>query len=153
MSPLLPVKARQKIFPEPMTGCWLWGGSINSKGYGRWKDRVKFHMAHRFVYETIIGQIPDGLQLDHLCRVRCCVNPSHLEPVTVTENVRRSLRDRSFVSPDGVIRHFSLKEFCMKGHRFTKESTYVSPRGRWRCKICRAKYNEAYKTKNLHGNA
>lgn len=73
-------------------GCWLWTAAVDpTTGYG------KFHIgpdqrtcgAHRFAYELLVGPIPDGLVLDHLCRVRHCVNPQHLEPVTVGENLRR----------------------------------------------------------------
>jgi len=65
--------------------CWLWTGPLNPGGYGTNGGRL----AHRVVYERLIGQIPAGLTLDHLCRVRNCVNPQHLEPVTIAENLRR----------------------------------------------------------------
>lgn len=70
--------------------CWEWSGSvIKSTGYGQvWADGTN-HLAHRVVYELLIGPIPEGLQLDHLCRNRRCVNPEHLEPVTGKENIRR----------------------------------------------------------------
>lgn len=70
-------------------GCWLWKGSINkATKYGLWRGRP----AHRWAYELFKGQIPTGLDLDHLCRVRDCVNPDHLEPVTMQENFKRGLR-------------------------------------------------------------
>lgn len=65
--------------------CWLWTGSLNSDGYGRFNGKL----AHRRTYLEVVGPIPDGLVLDHLCRVRNCVNPDHLEPVTQRENMRR----------------------------------------------------------------
>lgn len=75
-------------------GCWLWTGSQDGKGYGKTgRGRI-----HRIVYEELVGPIPDGLQLDHLCRVRNCVNPAHLEPVTGRENVRRGRRWSSSTS-------------------------------------------------------
>lgn len=68
------------------SGCWIWDGAIAAEtGYGTCQKK----MAHRVVYEREVGPIPDGLVLDHLCRVRACVNPSHLEPVTIGENARR----------------------------------------------------------------
>lgn len=78
-------------------GCWLWQGALNTKGYavlsvgGRGGRR---HYAHRLSYEIHVGPIPAGLQIDHLCRVRRCVNPAHLEPVTNRENVLRGIAAR-----------------------------------------------------------
>jgi len=69
-------------------GCWEWIGTINKVGYGYLSDGVS-KLAHRFAYELLIGPIPEGLQIDHLCNVRNCVNPAHLEAVTLQENMRR----------------------------------------------------------------
>lgn len=75
---------------DGLGSCWLWQGRLGSKGYGRLDpSRGQHLLAHRFAYEHLIGPIPSGLQLDHLCRVRSCVNPYHLDPVTLAENVRR----------------------------------------------------------------
>lgn len=78
--------------------CWLWTGGVG-RGYGifyRGADRGgSFTVAHRYAYEALVGPIPAGLTLDHLCRVRGCVNPAHLEPVTQAENVRRGWKARS----------------------------------------------------------
>lgn len=71
------------------TPCWLWNGALIQGGYGRYQRGPKGQPAHRAYYEKLVGPIPDGLDLDHLCRVRRCVNPSHLEPVTAAENTRR----------------------------------------------------------------
>lgn len=84
------------------TGCWRWKGTLTDRGYGTYKYRnpspgaprqiaVK---AHRVIYERLIGPIPEGLELDHLCRNRPCVNPAHLEPVTHRENTRRAAAHR-----------------------------------------------------------
>jgi hypothetical protein len=72
------------------SNCWLWTGSL-SRGYGRVRDRRsgKSVPVHRIAYELLVGPIPDGLTIDHLCRVRCCVNPTHLQPVTNRENILR----------------------------------------------------------------
>lgn len=73
------------------SGCWIWTGALTTNGYGqvRWGDRTL--RAYRLVYELLVGPIPDGLQLDHLCRNRRCVNPAHLEPVTQWENWARGM--------------------------------------------------------------
>jgi hypothetical protein len=84
-----------RSIPEPNSGCVLWLGELNSAGYGRISQgnnhvgkRVRY-LAHRVSYELAKGQVPEGMELDHLCRVRCCINPEHLEPVTRSENNRR----------------------------------------------------------------
>lgn len=71
--------------------CWLWVGAVQSKGYGSTTNgKGGSALAHRRAYEAIVGPIPVGMTLDHLCRVKTCVNPAHLEPVTLSENVRRA---------------------------------------------------------------
>lgn len=76
------------------TGCWLWTGAKTSDGYGNFRIGDHWTPAHCFAYKEIIGPIPDGLQLDHLCRVRLCVFPLHLEPVTSRENTIRGWEAR-----------------------------------------------------------
>ena len=79
-------------FATPSDGCWVWAGSITSEGYGSFY-RGKNLKAHRVVYEFLVGPIPDGLTIDHLCRNKPCVNPAHLEVVTRAENIARRNRD------------------------------------------------------------
>ncbi len=82
--------------PEPNSGCWIWTAALDRDGYGRFsiynydgrRMTVNF-AAHRFSYELYRGKIQDGMQIDHLCRVKCCVNPDHIEVVTVLENNKR----------------------------------------------------------------
>lgn len=75
--------------------CWLWlANKTAPNGHGRFSTGGSMVMAHRFAYELLVGPIPDGLVIDHLCRVRLCVNPKHLEPVTAVENIKRGWRDR-----------------------------------------------------------
>lgn len=74
---------------DPDTGCWIWTGAT-SVGYGRIRVDGRLDMAHRVSYQLFVGQIPEGLDLDHLCMNRRCCNPSHLEPVTRAENMRRA---------------------------------------------------------------
>jgi hypothetical protein len=85
------LELERRISPEPNTGCWLWVGNKNDRGYGVVPLEGKIRKAHRAVYESERGPIPEGLTLDHLCRIRCCVNPDHLEPVTAMENIRRGI--------------------------------------------------------------
>lgn len=111
--------------------CWLWIAAIDRKGYGAFggpRDRTQVVRAHRVAYELVIGPIPDGLTLDHLCRVRRCVNPEHLEPVTGREN---SLRGESVAAVN------ARKTHCIRGHEFTPENTKIQAQGRQRaCRIC-----------------
>lgn len=98
-------------------GCWLWNGRLNVSGYG------VFHQtpAHRLVYELLVGPIPTGLVLDHLCRIRRCVNPDHLDPITQEENMRRARLTS-----------------CRRGHPLTDENVYVTPStGARTCRVCK----------------
>lgn len=111
-------------------GCWIWIGGRQSGGYGALRDRRpgdqddrQMVLAHRFVYEELVGDIPEDLQLDHLCRIRECVNPEHLEPVTNLENSHRGLN--------------GPQEYCQRGHRFEGDNVYVRPDGRRECVPCR----------------
>ncbi len=79
-----------KVEPEPMTGCWLWTANAGRYGHGVFHDGRRSVKAYRWAYEHLVGPIPDGLTIDHLCRTPACVNPAHLEPVTMSENIRRS---------------------------------------------------------------
>lgn len=75
--------------------CWLYRGNLNTNGYGRARRNGATIAAHRYVYELMVGPIPAGLTLDHLCRTRACCNPAHLEAVTLKENIRRGWRARA----------------------------------------------------------
>lgn len=81
--------SKPRYLIEPETGCWIWQRLVDKHGYGQLREGGKGYLAHRYYYERVIGPIPEGMQLDHLCRNRKCVNPDHLEPVTNTENQRR----------------------------------------------------------------
>lgn len=110
---------------DPSLGpCWEWIGYRRKDGYGRVTLVGVTIMAHRYAYEASVGKIPDGLELDHLCRNRCCVNPKHLEPVTMLENVRRGLAYR--MRPDR----------CKRGHDLSGKNLYIGTAGRRVCIIC-----------------
>jgi hypothetical protein len=123
------VRVLAKTTIDSPTGCWVFEGAKSSNGYGHVSvtvapSRQTYPHAHRVVYEALVGPIPDGLVLDHLCRNPPCVNPSHLEPVTSAVNTRRG-------AP-------ATATACIHGHQFTPENTYRSPtRGRRQCRTCR----------------
>ena len=94
--------------------CWLWNGARQPQGYGVCRHEGKTKRAHRRVYELLVGDIPEGLQLDHLCRVRNCVNPKHLEPVTNAENGRRGIAGQ--VAKERML----ARTHCKNGHEFDR---------------------------------
>jgi len=106
--------------------CWLWVGGKSSAGYGTFNlGDQKYDYAHRVAYRLMVGSIPEGLVLDHLCRVRHCCNPNHLEPVVQLENVRRG---------QGV---FEFAGRCMSGkHQIDRPSDYRLIDGGRRCLAC-----------------
>lgn len=117
--------ARVSVAPD---GCWIWDGARYATGYGTFAFGKKSFVAHRVAYLMCKGAYPLGLDLDHLCRVRPCVNPAHLEPVTRQENLRRSpLCSAS-------------RTHCPHGHEYDAENTYVYE-GRRFCRACRRRHD------------
>ena len=114
--------------PVPETGCWLWTRCVDGSGYGAVRAGGATRRAHRVSYEAIVGQIPPGLQMDHLCRVKSCVNPDHLEPVTHREN---SLRSNNAGGRNARMTH------CLRGHLLADPNVYWCRGGLRRlCKAC-----------------
>lgn len=113
---------------DPETGCWLWVKAKSDTGYGTKRIQRKSHNAHRWMYERLVGPVPAGKELDHLCRVRACVNPEHLESVTHRENLRRG---------GGPSADNGRRTHCIHGHEFTEENTYRPPK-RPHTRQCRA---------------
>ena len=124
----------EKVDKNSSGGCWLWGAYVRPNGYGQFKAGHRVVKAHRFAYELLVGPIPaetpDGQRavLDHLCRVRRCVNPAHLEVVSHAENC---LRGESLNAKN------ARKTHCVHGHEFDDANTYVTKLGRRRCRRCR----------------
>lgn len=110
-------------------GCWLWLGYVHRTGYGHITRNQSKEMAHRFSYEKHIGPIPKGYTLDHLCRVRRCVNPFHLKPITLRENVMKG---------NGWCAKQARKMRCKHGHAFNAENTYLWKYRRG-CRKCNAR--------------
>ena len=113
-------------------GCWLWTGASQASGYGHTyigggRRHARYAMAHRVAYEYWFGSIPDGKQIDHLCRNRACVRPSHLEVVTPRQNILRS--------PLGAGER-ARRTHCPKGHPYDDSNTYRSPRNQRSCRTC-----------------
>ncbi len=108
--------------------CWPWKGAPDTGGYARFKYKGRSYLAHRFVYELVVGPIPAGLELDHLCRKPLCVNPAHLEAVSHQENCRRG---------DLGGHAQRAKTHCPYGHPYDEANTYVHPSsGSRHCRIC-----------------
>jgi hypothetical protein len=117
------------------TGCWLWTGPKDKLGYGNFGFQGRGYGAHRAAYLLFIGDVPEGMELDHLCRNPSCVNPSHLEPVTHRENIRRGAagdRERA-------------KTHCPQGHPYSGDNLQVLANGHRRCRACLKVQRKAWK--------
>lgn len=124
-------------FKVSEAGCWEWIAALDPNGYGRFgmpgatRADWRMKLAHRVSYETFAGPIPEGLDLDHLCRNRSCVNPEHLEPVTRSENLRRS----------PLMARGQDKTHCPHGHEYSPENTRITKAGARACRTCERKRN------------
>ncbi len=120
--------------------CWIWVGNVNPAGYGqmRVKQDGEFFTAstHRLTYAQLRGFVPEGLQLDHLCRFRACCNPDHLEPVTCRENL---LRGETRAAAN------AAKEFCVHGHKFEGYNVAIDEKGHRKCRTCAREKRAAWR--------
>lgn len=112
-------------------GCWIWTATTNGHGYGCFSVNRKHIYAHRYAYIRYKGPIPDGLQLDHLCEVKSCVNPDHLEAVTRSQNIRRIAERRGT---------------CERGHPWVPENLMRRGEGQT-CRICNREWQRTRKKK------
>jgi len=126
------------------SGCWQYIGKLDKNGYGRVRDNYTRKLIHRAMYEHLIGRIPDKMVIDHLCRNRGCVNPSHMEVVTQRENILRGY---------GVTARNSRKLNCKRGHGLNGENLYMTTKGSRQCIKCRNILGRKYyhQQKNAQG--
>lgn len=133
---LLPPRFATKIRVDG--DCWIFTGAVNSRGYGciAVDGDGTTRLARRASYELLVGPIPDGLTIDHLCTVKRCCNPKHLEPVTSAENNRRAREMGLTPFPPHAARN-AVKTHCLNGHPFSGDNTFIDKNG-WRvCVVCR----------------
>lgn len=124
---MIPLRIEEKIERVTESGCWIWLGACQPTGYSVVRFNGKAARAHRVIYKIVFGSIPEGFELDHLCRVRCCVNPHHMEPVTHTENLRRG---------ETIGAKNRMKTHCSNRHELTAENIWIDGKGRRRCRQC-----------------
>lgn len=113
-------------------GCWVWVGAVTPHGYGAFWVGGQMRPAHRFSYEQMVAEIPEGLHLDHLCRNRACVNPWHLDPVTCQVNVSRGDSAHGGVW----VQRQKAQTHCPQGHPLKADNLYVTPKGGRVCITC-----------------
>jgi hypothetical protein len=133
----LPKHIADKIQKDSETGCWEWLGSLSHNGYPMSSLKNKRIRVHRLTYERFVGEIPEGMQIDHLCKNTRCVNPDHLESVTQQVNIQRGVS--------------ATKTKCRKGHPLTGENLHTEIRKKTGtvkrgCKICRAEAVKRFKS-------
>lgn len=119
-----------RIAFDATTNCINWLG-CKQRGYGRFGQDGQMHQAHRFAFEALIGPVPKGMVLDHLCRNRACMNPAHLEPVTMRENTLRG---------EGPSAIAARRSHCAAGHLLNAENTYLRKSGARECWVCKRAY-------------
>lgn len=124
----------EKVNKQAAGGCWEWQASRMPNGYGRFvRDEGGSTLTHRIAYEMLVGPIPAGLQIDHLCRNRGCVNPAHLEPVTARQNVLRS---------ESMAAHHAKKTHCPAGHPYAGDNLHIDRSGSRICRACHRQHEQ-----------
>ena len=122
-----------KWIPEPNTGCWLWTGPVSKDGYGQFKMSHFQWKAHRASWQMYRGEIPPGMQIDHICRVRSCVNPDHLRVVTQRTNVLEN--------SIGLAAQNLSKTHCPRGHPLSGKNLRTVKNAETNSRRCRTCHN------------
>lgn len=134
--PRLPKRFWAKVIVEQharmASACWTWVGSYDWEGYGQSNRKGQVLKAHRMAWLALVGPIPDDLQLDHLCRLRACIRPAHLDPVTQRENILRGI---------GPSARNARKTLCDSGHPLSDSNLRITSCGKRECVECRREWN------------
>jgi HNH endonuclease len=126
-----PVRRFEERIIKDENGCWIWQGKVSPWGRAVFKVNAQTVYVHKWAYEYYRGPVPDGLVLDHLCKTPICVNPDHMEAVTVLENNRRA------------------RTHCFRGHPFDDKNTILKKDGKRLCRICEGERLDKYKRRSL----
>ena len=124
-----PLRTRlvMNIVVDRVTECWLWQKSKNDQGYGHIYLEGRLQSAHRVSYVVFVGPLKKNLTIDHKCRVPSCINPDHLEAVSMRENILRG---------NGLAAIQARQTYCKRGHPLSGANLYMEPGGRRRCRAC-----------------
>lgn len=136
--PRVPARIWNKIQVHEDTGCWVWTASLKPGGYGQVHYKRRTRVVHRLLVELLAGPVPDGLDLDHLCRVRACANPAHLEAVDRGTNLRRGV--------DLIWMRRAAITHCPQGHPYAGENLGYDSVGR-RCRTCDRRRSREHKAR------
>lgn len=131
-----------RIERVPFSTCWYWVGGSNGEGYGQLSIDGRSRSVHRLLYEASIAKIPDGKELNHLCEIKCCCNPAHLEAVTHAENMLYSSRKRTWVHNSA-----ANQTHCKHGHPLSGSNLRMAC-GKRRCVICNKKWQKEWRERS-----
>jgi hypothetical protein len=144
------LRIRMKTRATRSGECWEFVGALDH-GYGRIAFNGRTSLVHRVAFELLVGPIPPGLDLDHLCRNRACWNPEHLQPVTRAENLRRGVNVAVAVRQVADLNR--SKTHCAHGHPFSQSNTYIRPNGNRACVICQKRRSRESYLRRLNRRA
>lgn len=139
---------RDRVIPEPNSGCWLWEGALNGHGYGQITRGGKGYRVPRLAWEEANGPIPEGMIVCHKCDVRACCNPDHLFLGTAKDNTQDALAKGRLT---GGFFLNALQTHCKRGHEFTPENTW-NHQGKRYCRQCKNERQRSYYARKVrHG--